>query len=70
MARRPLAVHPYCIWDGLRGLWARTRTTRLQEVGPVNTWFVVGSAAVAAAVCVALLAGKDDIRRFRQIRNM
>jgi hypothetical protein len=46
------------------------RTTRLQEVGPVNTWFVVGSAAVAAAVCVALLAGKDDIRRFRQIRNM
>jgi hypothetical protein len=36
----------------------------------VNTWFVMGSAAVVAAVCVALLAGKDDIRRFRQIRNM
>jgi hypothetical protein len=36
----------------------------------VNTWFVVGSAAVAAAVCAALLAGKDDIRRFWQIRNM
>jgi hypothetical protein len=36
----------------------------------VNTWFLVGSAAVAAAVCVALLAGKDDIRRFWQIRNM
>jgi hypothetical protein len=31
---------------------------------------MVGSAAVAAAVCVALLAGKDDIRRFWQIRNM
>jgi len=25
---------------------------------------------VAAAVCVALLAGKDDIRRFWQIHNM
>ena len=36
----------------------------------MNTWFVVGSAAVAAAVCVALLAGKDDIRRFWQIHNM
>jgi len=36
----------------------------------VNTWLVVGSAAVAAAVCVALLAGKDDIRRFRQIHKM
>jgi hypothetical protein len=39
-------------------------------VGPVNTWFVVGSAAVVTAVCVALLAGKDDIRRFRRIHNM
>ena len=39
-------------------------------MGPVNTWFVVGSAAAVAAVCVALLAGKDDIRRFRQMRNM
>jgi hypothetical protein len=36
----------------------------------VNTWFVVGSAAVAAAVCVALLVGKDDICRFWQIHNM
>ncbi len=36
----------------------------------MNTWFVVGSAAVVAAVCVALLAGKDDIRRFLQIHNM
>lgn len=36
----------------------------------MNTWFVVGSAAVVAAVCVALLAGKDDIRRFRQMHNM
>jgi len=25
---------------------------------------------VVTAVCVALLAGKDDIRRFWQIRNM
>ena len=36
----------------------------------MNTWFVVGSAATVAAVCVALLAGKDDIRRFRQMRDM
>ena len=36
----------------------------------MNTWFVVGSAAAAAAVCVALLAGKHDIRRFWQIHNM
>jgi hypothetical protein len=39
-------------------------------VGPVKTWFVMGSAAAVAAVCVALLAGKDDIRRFWQIHNM
>ena len=36
----------------------------------MNTWFVVGSAAVVTAVCVALLAGKDDIHRFWQMRNM
>jgi hypothetical protein len=36
----------------------------------VNTWLVVGSAAVVAVVCVALLAGKDDIRRFRQMHKM
>ena len=36
----------------------------------MNTWFVVGSAAAAASVCVALLAGKDDIRRFWQIHSM
>ena len=47
-----------------------TLSTGLREVGPVHTWLVVGSAAVIAAVGVALLAGKDDIRRFWQIRNM
>ena len=36
----------------------------------MNTWFVVGSAAAVTAVAVALLAGKDDIRRFWQIHNM
>jgi hypothetical protein len=35
----------------------------------VKTWFIVGSAAVTA-VGVALLAGKDDIRRFWRMRNM
>lgn len=28
------------------------------------------AAAVLVAVCVALLAGKDDIRRFRRMRQM
>jgi hypothetical protein len=36
----------------------------------VKKWFALGSAAAVAAVGVALLAGKDDIRRFRQMRNM
>jgi hypothetical protein len=36
----------------------------------VKTWFVVGSAAAVTAVGVALLAGMDDIRRFRQMRKM
>jgi hypothetical protein len=36
----------------------------------VHTWLLVGSAAVVAAVGVALLAGKDDIRRFWRIHNM
>ena len=36
----------------------------------MNTWFAMGSAVAVAAVCVALLAGKDDIRRFWQIHNM
>jgi hypothetical protein len=31
---------------------------------------VLASAAAVAAVCVALLAGKDDIRRFLRMRNM
>jgi hypothetical protein len=28
------------------------------------------AAAVLVAVCVALLAGKDDIRRFQRMRQM
>jgi len=34
----------------------------------VKTRFVL--AAAITAVCLALLAGKDDIRRFRRMRNM
>jgi hypothetical protein len=34
----------------------------------VKTRFVL--AAAVTAVCVALLAGKDDIRRFWRMRNM
>jgi hypothetical protein len=41
-----------------------------KEVGPVKKPFILASAAAVAAVCVALLAGKDDIRRFWRIYNM
>jgi hypothetical protein len=34
-----------------------------------TTWAVLG-AAVAVAVAVVLVAGKDDIRKFRQMRSM
>jgi hypothetical protein len=33
----------------------------------IGTWATV---AVAAAVAVALIAGKDDIRKFRRMRSM
>jgi hypothetical protein len=35
----------------------------------MKKWVVLAS-ATAAAVFVAVLAGKDDIRRFRLMRNM
>ncbi|HUC21768.1 MAG TPA: hypothetical protein VMA73_03610 [Streptosporangiaceae bacterium] len=44
----------------------------------MKTWFAAGSPAAVTVACVALLAGvsvallagKDDIRRFWQIHNM
>jgi hypothetical protein len=36
----------------------------------VKKWFALGSAAVVTAAGLALLAGKDDIRRFWQMRSM
>ncbi len=36
----------------------------------MKKWFALGSAAAVAAVGVALLAGKDDIRRIWQMHNM
>jgi hypothetical protein len=39
-------------------------------VEPVKTWFIAGSAAALTAVGVALLAGKDDIRRLWWMHNM
>ena len=36
----------------------------------MKTWLVLGSAALAAALGVALLAGKDDIRRLQRMRRM
>ena len=37
---------------------------------PVKTWLMLGSATAVTAVGVALLAGKDDIRRFWWMHNM
>lgn len=36
----------------------------------MKKWLVVASATAGTAVCLALLAGKDDIRRFWTMRNM
>ena len=36
----------------------------------MNKWVVLASATAGAAVLVAVLAGKDDIRRFRRMHNM
>jgi hypothetical protein len=36
----------------------------------VKKWVLLATAAAGTAVCVAVLAGKDDIRRFRLMRNM
>ena len=36
----------------------------------MKKWFALGSAVAVTAVGVALLAGKDDIRRIWQMRNM
>ena len=36
----------------------------------MKKWFVLASATAGAAVFVAVLAGKDDIRRFWLIHNM
>ncbi len=36
----------------------------------MNKWIVLASATAGAAVLVAVLAGKDDIRRFRRMHNM
>jgi hypothetical protein len=41
---------------------------RVKEVGPVKKRFAV--AVAVTAVCVAVLAGKDDIRRFWRMHNM
>jgi hypothetical protein len=36
----------------------------------VKKWLVLSSVAASMAVGVALLAGKDDIRRFLRMRRM
>jgi len=62
-----VAVHPYRIAGAGRGL----QTGRTTEEGiTVKKWLALGSAAAVGAVGVALLAGKDDIRRFWQMRSM
>ena len=36
----------------------------------VNKWVALASVTASAAVLVAVLAGKDDIRRFWKMHNM
>lgn len=36
----------------------------------MKTWFVLASVVAVAVVALALLAGKDDVRRFLRMRNM
>jgi hypothetical protein len=36
----------------------------------VKKFFLLVSVATVTVVCVALLAGKDDIRRFMRMKNM
>ena len=36
----------------------------------MRKWFAVACTGAAAATAVALLAGKDDIRRFYRMRSM
>lgn len=36
----------------------------------MKKFVMLASAGVTVAVCVALLAGKDDIRRFARMRDM
>jgi len=36
----------------------------------MNKWLVVATAGAAVIVCVAIVAGKDDIGRFLRMRNM
>lgn len=36
----------------------------------MNKWVMLASATAGAAVIVAVLAGKDDIRRFLVMHNM
>jgi hypothetical protein len=36
----------------------------------MKKWLVLVSAGAAVAVCAVLFAGKDDIRKFLQMRNM
>ncbi len=36
----------------------------------MKKWFLVVCAGAITGACVAVLAGKDDIRRFLKMRNM
>jgi len=36
----------------------------------MKKWWMLASAGTTVAVCVALMAGKDDIRRFCRMRSM
>jgi len=48
--------------------WAGTAGASGQERGPPMKYII--GAALAAIVLLAVLAGKDDIRRFRRMQRM
>jgi hypothetical protein len=69
LSREALAIHPYRAAVAWRGLGTGPEP-EAGEVELVKKCFVVASVAAMTAVGVALVAGKDDIRRFLRMHSM
>ena len=67
---RTCPVRPYATAAWRRGVVDQGHGPRLEEVKPVKTWLMLGSAAAVTTVGLALLAGKGDIRRLWRMHNM